>query len=141
MPNDHGVFAPIDQCLGERIGRVVGRQAGAGVGLRPGCHGRREQLGGLPGPGLAAVPNSRDANTAVRQETGEPLYILPPLVAKALALFKVVTSTECDLAVFTDALWRAGFRPECVGPRWQLALPVKPLSDYSHYRRLRNITR
>jgi hypothetical protein len=62
------------------------------------------------------------------------------VLMEALNLFKSQTLTECDLAVFTDALWRAGYRPEQVGPRWQLALPVKPLSDDSHYRRLRNIT-
>ena len=31
---------------------------------------------------LAAVPNSRDADTATRQETSDPLGVLPPLVAQ-----------------------------------------------------------
>ena len=53
---------------------------------------------------------------------------------------KSQTGTECDLAVFTDHLWRLGFRPEQVGVFWQLALPSKPLSDDSHFRRLRHIT-
>ena len=82
VPDDHGVFAPSSQHLGETLGRIVGRQAGPGPGLQSGCHGRREQLSGLAGPGLAAVPNSRDANIAGRQETGEPLDILPPVVAQ-----------------------------------------------------------
>ena len=58
----------------------------------------------------------------------------------ALNLFKIATSTECELPVFTDSLWRLGIRPEQVGVHWQLALPVKPLSDDSHFRRLRHIT-
>ncbi len=63
------------------------------------------------------------------------------VLREALALFKSQTGTECDLAVFTDHLWRLGFRPEQVGVFWQLALPSKPLSDDSHYRRLRHIGR
>ena len=61
------------------------------------------------------------------------------VLMEALALFKSQTSTECDLAVFTDHLWRLGFRPEQVGVHWQLALPEKPLSSDAHYRRLRHI--
>ncbi len=61
------------------------------------------------------------------------------VLMEALALFKSQTGTACDLAVFTDHLWRLGFRPEQVGVHWQLALPSKPLSDDSHYRRLRHI--
>ena len=63
------------------------------------------------------------------------------VLREALTLFKSQTETECDLAVFTDHLWRLGFRPEQVGVHWQLALPTKPLSDDSRYRRLRNIVR
>ena len=62
------------------------------------------------------------------------------VLVEALALFKSQTGTACDLAVFTDHLWRLGFRPEQVGVFWQLALPEKPLSSDSHYRRLRHIT-
>ena len=61
------------------------------------------------------------------------------VLMEAMALFRSQTGTECDLAVFTDHLWRLGFRPEQVGVFWQLALPSKPLSDDSHYRRLRHI--
>ncbi len=63
------------------------------------------------------------------------------VLVEALALFKSQTGTACDLAVFTDHLWRLGFRPEQVGVHWQLALPSKPLSSDSHYRRLRHIGR
>ncbi len=62
------------------------------------------------------------------------------VLKEAMALFKSQTATECDLPIFTDALWRAGFHPEQIGVHWQLALPVKPLSDDSHFRRLRHIT-
>lgn len=66
----------------------------------------------------------------------------PQLVlCEALALFKSQTGTECDLPIFTDSLWRAGYSADQRGANWILALPVKPLSDDSHYRRLRNITR
>ena len=61
------------------------------------------------------------------------------VLVEAMALFTTQTGTACDLAVFTDHLWRLGFRPEQVGVHWQLALPSKPLSDDSHYRRLRHI--
>ena len=37
------------------------------------------------------------------------------VLVEALALFKSQTGTACDLAVFTDHLWRLGFRPEQVG--------------------------
>ena len=63
------------------------------------------------------------------------------VLREAMALFKSQTGTACDLAVFTDHLWRLGFRPEQVGVHWQLALPSKPLSDDSHYRALRRIVR
>ena len=62
------------------------------------------------------------------------------VLVETLALFRSQTGTECDLPVFTDHLWRIGFRPEQVGVFWQLALPSKPLSDDSHFRRLRHIT-
>ncbi len=48
---------------------------------------------------------------------------------------------ECDLPVFTDSLWRLGFRADQRGADWILALPETPLSSDSHYRRLRHITR
>ncbi len=62
------------------------------------------------------------------------------VLKEALALFKSQTGTECDLPVMTDSLWRAGYRPEQVGQRWQLALPTKPHASDSHFRRLRHIT-
>ena len=62
------------------------------------------------------------------------------VLRKAMALFTAATGTACELPIFTDALWRAGFHPEQIGVHWQLALPVKPLSDDSHFRRLRHIT-
>ncbi len=63
------------------------------------------------------------------------------VLREALTLFKSQTGTECDLAVMTDSLWRLGFRADQRGPNWVLALPEKPHSSDSHYRRLRNITR
>ena len=63
------------------------------------------------------------------------------VLMEAMALFVKQTGTEVGLAVFTDHLWRLGFRPEQVGVHWELALPEKPLSDDSHYRALRHITR
>ncbi len=73
---------------------------------------------------------------------GLVVSVSPQAVLKeALALFKSQTGTECDLAVFTDSLWRLGFRADQRGADWILALPTKPLSDDSHYRRLRHITR
>ena len=66
----------------------------------------------------------------------------PQLVLhEAMALFTAATGANVDLPIFTDALWRAGYRADQIGPRWQLALPSKPLSDDSHYRALRHITR
>lgn len=62
------------------------------------------------------------------------------VLREAMAMFTAATSTECALPVFTDSLWRAGYRPEQVGPHWQLALPEKPHASDSHYRRLRHIT-
>ncbi len=63
------------------------------------------------------------------------------VLREAMALFTAATSTECDLPVFTDSLWRLGFRADQRGVNWILALPTKPLSDDSHYRRLRHIGR
>ena len=63
------------------------------------------------------------------------------VLREALAMFTAATGTACNLAVFTDALWRAGYRPEQVGQRWQIALPTKPLGSESHFRRLRRIVR
>ncbi len=58
----------------------------------------------------------------------------------AMKMFIEQTGTEIDLPIFTDSLWRLGFRSDQRGPNWILALPTKPLSDDSHYRRLRHIT-
>ncbi len=63
------------------------------------------------------------------------------VLREAMALFTAATGTAYELPVFTDSLWRLGFRADQRGPNWILALPTKPLSDDSHYRRLRNITR
>ena len=63
------------------------------------------------------------------------------VLRKAMAMFTAATGTECDLPVFTDHLWRLGFRADQLGANWILALPTKPLSSDSHYRRLRHITR
>ena len=63
------------------------------------------------------------------------------VLRKAMDLFTAATGTACELPVFTDHLWRLGFRADQRGVNWILALPTKPLSDDSHYRRLRNITR
>ena len=59
----------------------------------------------------------------------------------AMKLFIEQTGTACDLPVFTDSLWRLGFHADQRGPNWILALPTKPHSSDSHYRRLRHITR
>ncbi len=63
------------------------------------------------------------------------------VLREAMKLFKSQTSTECDLPVFTDSLWRLGFRADQRGVNWVLTLPSKPLSSDSHYRALRNIVR
>ena len=68
-------------------------------------------------------------------------YSPQAVLREALALFKSQTGTECDLPVFTDSLWRAGYRADQRGADWILALPEKPLSDDSHFRRLRHIGR
>ena len=57
------------------------------------------------------------------------------VLRKAWAAFAVV----CSVGDFTDVLWRAGYRPEQVGARWQLALPAKPLEAPNNIHRLRNI--
>ncbi len=62
------------------------------------------------------------------------------VLREALALFTAATSTECDLAVMTDSLWRTGYRPDQRGADWILALPEKPHASDSHFRRSRNIT-
>ncbi len=73
---------------------------------------------------------------------GLVVSVSPQAVLKeALALFKSQTGTECDLAVFTDSLWRLGFRADQRGADWVLALPETPLSSDYHYRRLRHIGR
>ena len=63
------------------------------------------------------------------------------VLREAMALFTAATGTAYELPVFTDNLWRLGFRADQRGPNWILALPEKPHSSDSHYRRLRNITR
>ncbi len=63
------------------------------------------------------------------------------VLREAMAMFTAATSTEVDLPVFTDSLWRLGFRADQRGPNWVLTLPSKPLSSDSHYRALRNIVR
>ncbi len=63
------------------------------------------------------------------------------VLREAMAVFTAATSTEVDLPIFTDSLWRAGYRSDQRGVNWVLALPEKPLSDDSHYRRLRHIVR
>ena len=62
------------------------------------------------------------------------------VLQEALALFTAATSTEVDLPVFTDSLWRLGFRADQRGADWVLALPEKPNASDSHFRRLRHIT-
>ncbi len=63
------------------------------------------------------------------------------VMAEALNVFTEATGVACDLGAFTDALWRAGYRPDQRGPNWILALPERPHASDSHYRRLRHITR
>ena len=63
------------------------------------------------------------------------------VLREAMALFTAATGAKVDLPVFTDSLWRLGFRADQRGPNWILALPTKPHSSDSHYRRLRHITR
>ena len=63
------------------------------------------------------------------------------VLREAMALFTAATGTAYELPVFTDILWRLGFRADQRGPNWILALPEKPHSSDSHYRRLRHITR
>ncbi len=63
------------------------------------------------------------------------------VLREAMALFTAATGTACDLPVFTDSLWRLGFRADQRGPNWVLALPERPHASDSHYRRLRHIGR
>ena len=67
-------------------------------------------------------------------------YSPQAVMAEALKLFTETTGVACALGAFTDALWRAGYRPEQVGAHWQLALPTKQHASDSHFRRLRHIT-
>ena len=60
---------------------------------------------------------------------------------EAMAMFTAATGVACDPGLFTDATWRAGFRPDQRGENWILALPEKPHASDSHFRRLRNIVR
>ena len=48
---------------------------------------------------------------------------------------------QCSLGDFTDALWRMGFKPEQVGPRYFLRLPGRSIAsaDPERHRRLHNI--
>ncbi len=63
------------------------------------------------------------------------------VLREAMAMFTAATGAKVYLPVFTDSLWRLGFRADQRGPNWILALPEKPLSSDSHYRRLRHIGR
>ncbi len=63
------------------------------------------------------------------------------VLREAMKLFTAATGAKVDLPVFTDSLWRAGYRADQRGADWILALPEKPLSSDSHYRRLRHIGR
>ncbi len=63
------------------------------------------------------------------------------VLREAMALFTAATGAKVDLPVFTDSLWRLGFRADQRGADWVLTLPSKPLSSDSHYRALRNIVR
>ncbi len=63
------------------------------------------------------------------------------VLRKAMAMFTAATGTACELPVFTDSLWRLGFRADQRGADWVLALPERPHASDSHYRRLRHITR
>ena len=68
-------------------------------------------------------------------------YSPQAVMVEALRLFTEATGVACDLGAFTDALWRAGYRPDQRGADWIIALPENPLSSDSHYRRLRHIGR
>ena len=73
---------------------------------------------------------------------GLVVSVSPQAVLKeAMALFTAATGAKVDLPIFTDSLWRAGYRSDQRGVNWVLALPEKPLSDDSHYRQLRHIGR
>ena len=61
------------------------------------------------------------------------------VLRESMALFTAASGTACELPVFTDHLWRLGFRADQRGVDWILALPEKPLSSDSHFRRLRHI--
>ncbi len=63
------------------------------------------------------------------------------VLREAMRLFTAATGAKVDLPVFTDSLWRLGFRADQRGVNWILTLPEKPLSSDSHYRRLRHIGR
>ena len=63
------------------------------------------------------------------------------VLREAMALFTAATGANVDLPIFTDSLWRLGFRADQRGVNWVLTLPSKPLSSDSHYRALRNIVR
>ncbi len=63
------------------------------------------------------------------------------VLREAMALFTAASGTACELPIFTDHLWRLGFRADQRGPNWILALPTKPHSSDSHYRALRRIVR
>ncbi len=68
-------------------------------------------------------------------------YSPQAVMAEALKLFTAAVGVACDLGAFTDALWRAGYRPDQRGLNWILALPENPLSSDSHFRRLRTLVR
>ena len=67
-------------------------------------------------------------------------YSPQAVMAEALKLFTETTGVACELGAFTDAVWRAGYKPDSRGANWVLALPEKSHASDSHYRRLRHIT-
>ena len=76
----------------------------------------------------------------IHGQPGLVVSVSPQAVLReALKMFTAATGAECELGAFTDALWRAGYRPDQRGVNWILALPEHPHSSDSHYRRLRRI--
>ncbi len=80
-------------------------------------------------------------------------YSPQAVLREALKMFTVAVGTvpptesnpgglACDLPIFTDSLWRAGYRPDQRGADWILALPEKPTgnADWERIRRMNNIT-
>ena len=82
MTDDNHVVAQPARFIGERIGRIVGIEADAGLALPAGRERLGESVGRLPRPGLAAVDNARDAHAAPPQKIGQPLHIGPAPLAQ-----------------------------------------------------------